>query len=148
MASPENFEEIADRLHKTAIHVLRRVRVQDAATGIGPARLSALSVIVYGGPISLTDLAAAEQVRPPTMSRIVSALKTAGLVRRRSNQQDRRALLIEATGKGVAVLKAGRRRRIKFLAQFLAGMSDSELSELDQSLQALQRVLRPFDGVP
>lgn len=142
MAGPGKSEEIADRLHSAAIHVLRRVRVQDAATGIGPARLSALSVIVYAGPISLNDLAAAEQVRPPTMSRIVDALEAAGLARRRLNQRDRRAVLIEATGKGTAVLMAGRKRRTKLLAQFLAGMSTAELSELDRSLQALERALR------
>jgi len=135
-------EEIADRLHSTAIHVLRRVRAQDAASGIGPARLSALSVVVFGGPISLNDLAAAEQVRPPTMSRIVDALEAAGLARRRSNQEDRRAVLIEATARGTAVLRAGRRRRVKFLAAHLAGMSPSQLAELDRSLQAVQKVLQ------
>ena len=143
MAPPDKSEEIADRLHSTAIHVLRRVRVQDAATGIGPARLSALSVIVYGGPISLNDLAAAEQVRPPTMSRIVDALERGGLARRRLNLRDRRAVLIEATRKGAAVLMAGRKRRIKFLARLLAGMSAAELSALDRSLQALERALLP-----
>jgi DNA-binding MarR family transcriptional regulator len=135
-------EEIADRLHSAAIHVLRRVRAQDAASGISPARLSALSVIVLGGPISLNDLAAAEQVRPPTMSRIVDALEAAGLARRRSNQEDRRAVLIEATARGTAVLKAGRRRRVKFLAAHLGGMSPSQLAELDRSLQAVQKILQ------
>ena len=62
---------VADRLHSAAIHLLRRVRKQDVATGEGPARLSALSVLVFGGPKTLGELAAAEQVKPPTMSRIV-----------------------------------------------------------------------------
>jgi len=135
-------EKIADRLHSTAIHVLRRVRAQDAASGIGPARLSALSVIVFAGPISLNDLAAAEQVRPPTMSRIVDALEAAGLARRRLNQEDRRAVLIEATPKGTAVLKAGRKRRVRLLAAYLAGMNPSQLAELDRSLQAVQKILQ------
>jgi DNA-binding MarR family transcriptional regulator len=135
-------EEIADRLHSTAIHVLRRVRAQDAASGIGPARLSALSVIVFAGPISLNDLAAAEQVRPPTMSRIVDALEASGFARRRLNEEDRRAVLIEATAKGSAVLKAGRKRRVQFLAAHLAGMSATELAELDRSLQAVQKILQ------
>jgi len=135
-------EEIADRLHSTAIHVLRRVRAQDAASGIGPARLSALSVIVFAGPISLNELAAAEQVRPPTMSRIVDALEAAGLARRRLNQEDRRAVRIEATPKGTAVLNAGRKRRVRFLAAHLAGMNPSQLAELDRSLQAVQKILQ------
>src|SRR5216684_4048712 len=117
MTKQVQIEALADKLHSAAIHLLRLVRVQDAKSGIGPARLSALSVIVFGGPISLNDLAAAEQVRPPTMSRIVDALEAADLARRRANQSDRRAVLIEATAKGTAVLKAGRKRRVKFLTE-------------------------------
>src|SRR5271168_771955 len=104
-------EELADQLHSAAIRLLRVVRAQDTASGIAPARLSALSVIVFGGPISLRDLAKAEQVRPPTMSRIVDALEAAGLAHRRTNQQDRRAVVIAATKKGASLLKQGRQRR-------------------------------------
>ena len=140
--SPLTTEQLADRLHSTAIHLLRLVRVQDAAAGIGPAQLSAMSVIVFGGPVSLNDLARAEQVKPPTMSRIVDALETAGLARRRINPQDRRAVLIEATEKGVALLHEGRRRRVKFLARYLARMSAGERARLEQALSALQKTLR------
>jgi DNA-binding MarR family transcriptional regulator len=136
-------EEVADRLHSAAIHLLRRVRAQDAASGVGPARLSALSVVVFGGPLSLQDLAKAEQVRPPTMSRVVDGLEAAGLVRRRVNQNDRRAVLIEATAKGVALLKQGRRRRVRFLAAQLAKLSDSETAGLERSLRALRKILEP-----
>lgn len=136
-------EEVADRLHSTAIHLLRLVRVQDAGTGVAPARLSALSVIVFGGPISLNDLAKAEQVRPPTMSRIVDALEAAGLAYRRVDEQDRRAVLIEATIKGTAVLKQGRRRRVRFLAGHLARMNAAELSNLERALRAIQEILEP-----
>src|SRR5258708_38447626 len=81
MAKNAKTEELADHLHSTAIRLLRLVRVQDAASGISPARLSALSVIVFGGPVSLNDLARAEPVRPPTASRIGGALATEGLAR-------------------------------------------------------------------
>ena len=135
-------ETIAERLHSTAIHLLRLVRVQDAAAGIGPAQLSAMSVIVFGGPASLNDLASAEQVKPPTMSRIVDALEAAGLAHRRINQRDRRAVLIEATEKGVSLLREGRRRRVKFLAGKLARLSPGELARLDRALSALQKALR------
>jgi len=74
--------ETADKLHSAAIHLLRRLRVRDRESGIGPAQLSALSVLVFGGPRSLGELADAEQVRPPTMSRIVSGLERARLVKR------------------------------------------------------------------
>jgi DNA-binding MarR family transcriptional regulator len=143
MASRPSREEIAGRLHSAAIHLLRRVRVQDAAAGIGPARLSALSVIVFAGPLSLQDLARAEQVRPPTMSRIVDGLEAAGLVRRRINEQDRRAVQIEATAKGAALLKQGQQRRVRFLAAELAKLSGAELADLERSLRALKRILEP-----
>lgn len=135
-------EDLADRLHSTAIHLLRLVRVQDAATGIAPARLSALSVIVFGGPISLNDLARAEQVRPPTMSRIVDALEDAGLAKRTVNPDDRRAITIEATKKGTEMLQQGRRRRVEMLARRLAGLSREELRDLEAGVVALQNALR------
>ena len=122
--------------------MLRLVRVQDTATGIAPARLSALSVIVFGGPVSLRALAQAEQVKPPTMSRIVDALEADGLARRRVDQQDRRALLIEATEKGAAMLKQGRKRRVKFLASYLSRLDNSKLSDIERAVQAVQEALQ------
>src|SRR5271163_3323478 len=101
--------EIADRLHSAAIHLLRRLRVRDRESGIGPAQLSALSVLVFGGPRSLGELADAEQVRPPTMSRIVASLQHSRLVRRHSTEDGRRVRL-EATAKGEKILWEGRKR--------------------------------------
>ena len=134
-------EDLANRLHSAAIHLLRLVRGQDAATGIGPARLSALSVIVFAGPLSLNDLARAEQVRPPTMSRIVDALEAEGLARRRVNQQDRRAVLIEATEKGAQILRRGRLRRVRFLAARLRRLSSQELKDIEKAVAAIQSAL-------
>src|SRR6266478_6349963 len=138
-------EDLADKLHSTAIHLLRRVRVQDAATGIAPARLSALSVVVFGGPISLNDLARAEQVRPPTMSRIVDALEREGLARKTVNQQDRRAVVIEATAKGANVLQQGRRRRVRALAKSLSRLKRAERVEIERAIEAIQKALRPAE---
>jgi DNA-binding MarR family transcriptional regulator len=135
-------ETLADRLHSTAIHLLRLVRVQDAAAGIGPAQLSALSVLVFGGPLSLNQLARAEQVKPPTMSRVVDALEKAGLARRRENPSDRRAVLLEATEKGTSLLRRGRDRRVKFLASYLARLSAAELRNLNRAVSALEKALR------
>ena len=96
--------ETADRLHSAAIHLLRRLRVRDRKSGVGPAQLSALSVLVFGGPRSLGELADAEQVRPPTMSRIVAGLESAGLVRRHATEDGRRVRL-EASAKGTKILQ-------------------------------------------
>src|SRR3989442_10511210 len=102
--------ETADRLHSAAIHLLRRLRVRDRESGVGPAQLSALSVLVFGGPRSLGELADAEQVRPPTMSRIVAGLERAGLVKRRKTEDGRRVRL-EASARGKKILQEGGLRR-------------------------------------
>jgi len=134
-------EELADRLHSTAIHLLRQVRVQDVASGLAPARLSALSVLVFGGAMSLNDLARAEQVRPPTMSRIVDALESANLIRRPVNPQARRAVVLEATEKGAAILWQGRKRRVKFLAKHLSRLSEQERKQIEAAIKAIQKAM-------
>src|SRR2546426_12655054 len=122
--------ETADRLHSAAIHLLRRLRVRDRESGVGPAQLSALSVLVLGGgPRSLGELADAEQVRPPTMSRIVAGLERAGLVRREATEDGRRVRL-EATAKGAKILWEGRKRRVQSLAQALSSLSEEDCQRL------------------
>lgn len=136
--------EVADRLHSAAIHLLRRARRQDTATGEGPARLSALSVLVFGGPATLGQLAAAEQVKPPTMSRIVAGLRRSGLVDIVADREDARRLQIRATGKGVRLLQEGRRRRIEYLAEHLKILNRRELETLREAVEALDRVVREW----
>ncbi len=133
--------EAADQLHSAAIHLLRRLRVRDRETGIGPAQLSALSVLVFGGARSLGELADAEQVRPPTMSRIVAGLERAGLVRRRATDDGRRVRL-EATAEGTKILWEGRKRRVQSLAQALASLSEEDQQQLTELSGLLQQLLR------
>jgi DNA-binding MarR family transcriptional regulator len=133
--------ETADRLHSAAIHLLRRLRVRDRESGVGPAQLSALSVLVFGGPRSLGELADAEQVRPPTMSRIVAGLERAGLVRRRATEDGRRVRL-EASAKGTKILQEGRMRRVESLAKALYALSGKEQKLLGQLVELLQQVMR------
>lgn len=131
----------ADRLHSAAIHLLRRVRRKDAAMGEGPARLSALSVLVFGKPMSLGELAAVEQVKPPTMSRIVTGLERNKLVQRFADSDDARRVLLCATKKGVKVMTQGRRRRIQYLAQNLRTCSADELRAVRHAVEILEGVL-------
>src|SRR5207245_9324195 len=98
----------ADGLHSAAIHLLRRARKQDTGTGEGPARLSALSVLVFGGQTTLGRLAAAEQVKPPTMSRIVAGLKPSGLVHIEADMRDARRGQFSATAQGVPAAQQAR----------------------------------------
>jgi len=136
---------VADRLHSAAIHLLRRVRKEDAATGEGPARLSALSVLVFGGPMTLGELAAAEQVRPPTMTRIVTGLERGGLAQRLADPTDARRVRICATGKGVRLLQQGRKRRIEYLARHLEVLQDDELEALKNAVKILEKVLSQWE---
>src|SRR3954469_6966235 len=124
-------DEIANRLHSAAIHLLRRARRVDAESNLPAPQLSALSVIVYGGPITLGNLAAAEQVRPPTMTRLIAALESAGMVTRQTDADDRRVGRISATGKGRRVLDAGRDRRIQAIADDLARLDAADLKAID-----------------
>jgi DNA-binding MarR family transcriptional regulator len=133
--------DVADRLHSASIHLLRGVRRADDASGVSPARLSALSALVFMGPLSMTDLAAAEQVTTATMSRIVDALEEAGLAARRPNPDDRRGVSIRPTTRGTRLLQQARRRRIESLAVRLEGLSLSELKLLGRAAQLIERVL-------
>src|SRR5437763_7952913 len=135
--------EAADRIHSAAIHLLRRVRrVDEEAMGISPARASALSVLVFAGPRSLSELAEAERVTPPTMSRLVAAMEREGLVRRRPHATDGRAVRLEATAKGRRILERGRERRLALLESLLAGASAREVAVVREAAEVVERALR------
>lgn len=131
---------VADRLHSAAIHLLRSVRREDQALGVGPAKLSALSVLVFGGSRSIGALARIEQVRVPTMSRLVAALERDGLATRTPDPEDGRASRVHPTALGRSVLQRGRARRVRSLARRLAA-----LPEADRAL--LARAADLIDGV-
>lgn len=139
--APPELLEAADKLHSAAIHLLRRLRVRNLGSGVGPAQLSALSVLVFGGARSLGELADAEQVRPPTMSRIVSGLERAGLIRRHATEDGRRVRL-EATAKGKRILWEGRRRRVESLASALTSLTESEAGRLRELVELLPEIVR------
>ena len=132
--------EVADRLHSAAIRVLRRVRVADDETGLSAPKLSALSVLVFGGPQSLKDLARAEQVTPPTMSKLVGDLETEGLAAKRVDREDKRGVRIEVTAKGRALMEEGRRRRLALLRKRLAQLPKAELALLGDAAALMLRI--------
>ncbi len=133
--------ELADALHSAAIHLLRRVRSEDRASGVGPAQLSALSVLVFGGSMSLGDLAAAEQVKPPTMVRIVQALTEEKLATAKADRQDRRKLVISATVRGRKLMLRARQRRVQALAELIAGISVQQREQLREAVATMRQML-------
>jgi DNA-binding MarR family transcriptional regulator len=134
--------ELADRLHSAAIHLLRRVRREDVTSGLPAPQLSALSVIVFAGPIALGALAEAEQVRPPTMTRVVIELERRGLVSRETGADDRRITRVTATAQGSHLLQEGRRRRVASLVNTLSQLTGRERALLGRALPILERLAR------
>jgi DNA-binding MarR family transcriptional regulator len=134
--------DVAARLHSASIRLLRTRRREDDGSGLSAPRLSALSVVVFAGPVSLAELAEAEQVRPPTMSRIVDALVDRGLVTRVVDPRDRRSVRIAATAEGVHLLEAGRERRVYALIRRLGRLAESERRALARGVEILERVAR------
>jgi len=133
--------DLADRLHSAAIHLLRRLRREDDASGLPAPQLSALSVIVFGGgPVSLGQLAAAEQVRAPTMTRLVNGLEADRLVTREPDAADARVTLIRATAKGRALLEAGRARRVAALARPLAALDHEDRAALARAAVLIEKL--------
>ena len=135
-------QDMATGLHAAAIRLLRLLRREDQESGISGPRLSALSVIVFAGPLSLAELAAAEQVKPPTMSRIVEGLVQAGFASREPDPANRRMVRISATAEGKKLLEAGRERRVRVLVQRLHRLADSEQRALARAVELLERVVR------
>jgi DNA-binding MarR family transcriptional regulator len=133
---------VADRLHSAAIHLLRRLRVEDEALGISAPRLSLLSVLVFAGPKRIGELARAEQVEPPTISRLVDGLVRDGLAVREPDPDDARAVRVRATPTGARTLRRGRARRVETLQTRLATLSPTELAALGEGVEVLERILR------
>ena len=133
---------VADRVHSAAIHLLRRLRRQDEAIGLTAARMSALSVVVFGGPVTIGRLAEAEQVSGPTITRLLAGMERDGLLKRTRDARDRRVIWIKATPKGTRLLQEGRRRRIAALAADLAGLGPADLALLARAAELIERIAR------
>jgi DNA-binding MarR family transcriptional regulator len=140
-ARADEAEQLADRLHSAAIHLLRRLRREDTRTGLSAPRLSALSVVVFAGPLTLGELAAAEQVRPPTMTRLVTALEDEGLVVREPDAADGRLTRIRATARGRTLLFQGRARRVAALPAEVRALGPAERADLERAVTVLQGVI-------
>lgn len=143
-ASPRSYavDELADALHSAAIHLLRRLRRSDPESGLSPARLSALSVLAFGGPMRISELARAEQVRTPTMTPIVAALEGEGLITREADAQDARASILRATAKGQRLMAEGRARRVATLAAELKKLPHADREVLRRAASLLEQLSR------
>jgi DNA-binding MarR family transcriptional regulator len=138
----ERLSDMAARLHSSSVRLLRLARRDEEGAAIGGSRRSALAYIVVAGPVSLAELAAAEQVRAPTMTRLVDSLVADGLVDRETDPNDRRAVRISATGAGRQLLAQSRPKGSSGLASRLATLADSERRALYRGVELMERMLR------
>jgi DNA-binding MarR family transcriptional regulator len=133
--------ELADRLHSAAIHLLRRARRSDPLTGATPAQLSALSVLMSGRK-TLGDLAAAEQVRAPTISRLAAEMERIGLIRRYEDPSDARVVRVEMTAKGRRILAKGRELRIADIEGRVHRLDRTDMRTLENAVGIIEGMLR------
>jgi DNA-binding MarR family transcriptional regulator len=130
-----------ERFHHLAIVMLRGLKQVDEAGGFSGPRASALSVLVFRGPQLLGELAAAEGVKPPTMSRLVKAMQAEGLVESEITSHDQRRVRIVASAKGRRLMLKGRERRLAAIAKLLEGASAREAAALETVTDMLERSL-------
>ncbi len=135
-----NSAETADRLHRAAIRLLRSLRAADTESSLSGPKISALSVLAFAGPQSLSSLARAEQVRAPTMSKLVADLEREGLAVKRADKTDGRGVVVAVTAKGRALMEAGRARRLALLRARFAKLSGAELQTLADAAELILRV--------
>jgi DNA-binding MarR family transcriptional regulator len=117
----------------------RRLR-QHAPGGITPSQLSALTTIVAEGRITLSQLAVAERVQPPSVTRVVDVLVTEGLATRTQSEEDRRVAWVEPTATGRDLVEAVRRQRDEYLAQRLSTLSREDVAMLARAAALLEQL--------
>ena len=135
--------ELANRLHSVAIHLLRNVSRDDQKSGLTRARLSALSVIVFAGPLHPKKLADLEKVKPPTMTRLLQGLEADGLIERAPDPVDARSHLVSATSYGIKTLQEARVRRIAHLSDRLLSVAKDEAVTLEKAAEILSDLFLP-----
>src|SRR5688572_12592031 len=141
-------EDVATRLHSLSIHLLRRVWARDGEMGLSRARASALSVLVFRGSMTMTELAAAEHVTTATMSRLVSAMEAEGWIERVPHPSDARAATLRATKTARTVMEKGRQRRVDAMSDILRGLKTGELAVVSRAVTALERTLAVQSAPP
>jgi DNA-binding MarR family transcriptional regulator len=136
----EELDRLALRLNRVAVHLVRGLHEVDRSLGVPPGRLSALSVLVFGGPRTVGALAEVEQVTSPTMTQIVAGLERTGLAERSPHPDDRRATLVSATDEGRLLMLAGRDARVAHLTAVLERLAPDEAAVVSEAAVLLERV--------
>lgn len=132
---------LANALRVSIMRLSRRLRNErDAADDLSPNQLAVLGTLWRHGAMTIGDLAAAEKVQPPSMTRTVNAMHGHGLVERHPRDSDRRVVVIELTDKARAVLQESRRRREAWLNRQLSGLTPAERTILRDAAPILEHL--------
>jgi DNA-binding MarR family transcriptional regulator len=133
-------EELASRLRLNINRLHRRLR-QESLAGLSPAQASALGAVNRLGSPTLGELAAIEQVQPPTMTRIVATLTDSGMVTRVTDVADRRSARVRITPAGKRSLERIRTLKNAFLTRRLADLSPAEQARATELIALLEHLL-------
>jgi DNA-binding MarR family transcriptional regulator len=134
--------ETANLVHSAAVRLLRYARAADIAVDLDGPRASLLSVLVFAGPQPVTRLAEIEQVSPPAITKMVTALEATGLVSRERSTEDRRVVRVAVTAAGRRLFERGRAARIRAIAALLERASTEELAVLHRAAEIIGERLR------
>ncbi|MFI0434045.1 MAG: MarR family winged helix-turn-helix transcriptional regulator [Candidatus Nanopelagicales bacterium] len=133
--------ELAADLHIAVMRLARRLRAERRAD-IGSTQLGTLASVVRAGPVPMSELAAAEGVRGPSMTRTVACLEAEGLVSRAVDPDDGRRVLVVATDEGEAFIADVRRARRAWLADRLARVPEADRELLGRAAVLLSELVR------
>ncbi len=131
---------LAARLRLVVMRFTRRLRRQ-AGDDLSPSLVSVLACLERRGPMTLGELAALEQVKPPSVTRMVAALESRELVRREADPADGRVSRVSVTVAGSRTLQRSRTRKTAYLAKRLATLNDEDATALEGALAVLERLL-------
>lgn len=136
--------DLAPRLRRAVMHLARRLR-QEGPTpeGLTFSQLSALATVDREGTTTLGALAAAERVQPPTMTKIVAHLESAGFLVREVDAADRRVSWVRVTASGRRLVHRRQTDKDRYLAARIAALSPAERAILEQALPLLDTLTGP-----
>jgi DNA-binding MarR family transcriptional regulator len=132
---------LAQALRPSVMRLARRLRqMRDESVDLNSNQLSAMAVLLNSGDLLMGELAAAEKMQPPSMTRIVNGLEARGYVARRPHPDDRRQCLVTLSDEGRRILLANRRRRDEWLAVRIAQLAPADRQVLRQAIEILEKV--------
>ena len=131
---------VASSLRLAVMRLARRLRAERSDSALTISQIAALSTLERSGPLTPRELAAAERVQPPSMTRIAASLEAAGLVTRTDHPSDGRQVLLAASPEGAAMVREDRRRRDAWLAQRLRDLPPEDLEVLRRAAVVLERL--------